>query len=262
MKNAKIILLTLLLVFNMIGCSNHRTEQSKSPDKQFIEDFSKAINKRWTAQENLDEKLREDEYNKKNAEILETELKTIEKSLANTEDKDLKETGSQYIEGARIQIEMFKTTDYELQYQYSEESEKLRKPALIKLVDEYGVKIDEEHLQTYKDFKEQAIVINKENDANEYAEKIAQEITFDKSKGEFGDITYTAIVENASDIEFESIHYNVQYKDKDGVVIGNDYIFLQNFNPNTKQRVELAYTPEETETIRISLDYFSLEEGM
>ncbi|WP_462405815.1 hypothetical protein [Gracilibacillus sp. Marseille-QA3620] len=262
MKKGIYLIMALLLSISLWGCSDQSAKKSKSPDEIFIEDFSKAINRRWTAQDKLNEDIDEEEYNKKNVEILEAELKTIEESLENVEDKDLKDTASQYVEGAKIQIEMFKTTDYELQYQYSEESEKLRKPALIKLVDEYGVEIDEEHQQTYKDFKEQATVINKENEANKYAEKLAQEITFEKSEDEYGDITYTAIVENTSEIEFESIFYNVQYKDKDGIVVGNDNILLENFNPGTKQKVKLILAPEETETIGVSLDNISLDDEM
>ena len=261
MKKAISIFLVMLMIVSVLGCTKQsgETEKETSPDDVFIEEFSKAINKRWKEQDKLAESLSTEEYNEKNVEILEEELETIEKSLANVEDKELKEIGTQYVEGAKRQIEMFKTTDVDLQLKYSEESEELRKPALIKLVDEYDVKIDEENQQIYKDFKEQANVINKENEANTYAEQLAQEITFEKSVDEFGDVTYTAIVENTSEIEFDTIQYDVQFKDGDGVVVGNDYIFLENFTPGTKQKVELIFAPEEAETLAISLDYLVLK---
>ena len=186
-------------------------------------------------------------------------MATIEKSLANVENKELKELGNQYVEGAKFQIEMFKTSDWELQLEYSEKSEKLRKPALIKLVDEYNVIVEEEFQQTYKDFKEQATVINKENNANSFAEKFAHEIVFEKTTDEYGDHMYTAIVENTSDIEFESLSYDVQYKDSDGIVVGNDYINLENFTPGTKHKVELKYLPENTANFELSLDYLTLK---
>ena len=127
-----------------------------------------------------------------------------------------------------------------MQLKYDEESEALRKPALIKLVDDYGVKIDVDNEQIYKDFKEQANVINKENEANAYAEQLAQQITFEKSTDEFGYVTYTAIVENTSDVEFDSIFYDVQFKDAEGIVVGNDIVLLENFAPGIKQKVELS----------------------
>ena len=262
MKKAMSLLLIMLMIVSMIGCANQSGESKKeepTPDEVFVEEFSKAINKRWKEQDKLAESLTTEEYNKKNAEILEEELETIEKSLANVEDKELKELGTQYVEGAKLQIEMFKSTDFELQEKYSEESQELRKPALVKLVDEYDVKIDEDNQQMYKDFKEQAKVINKENEANKYAEQLAQQITFEKSVDEYGDVTYTAIVENTSDIEFDSIFYDVQFKDAEGIVVGNDIVLLENFAPGTKQKVELTLAPEETETLAITLDNLTLK---
>lgn len=153
-------------------------------------------------------------------------MEAIEKSLASVEDKELKELGNKYVEGAKFQIEMFKTNDWELQIEYSEKSELLRKPALIKLVDEYNVEIKEEFQQTYKDFKEQATVINKENEAHKYAENLALETVFEKTTDEYGDLMYTAIIENTSDIEFESLSYDVQFKDNDGIVVGTDFFIL------------------------------------
>lgn len=261
-KFISLFFVLLIVVGGLLGCSNQpeKAKEKKSPDDVFIEAFSKAINKRWAEQDKLVESEVEDkEYYEKNVEILEKELETIEKKLANVEDKELKELGNQYVEGAKFQIEMFKTTDPDLEWEYSEKSEQLRKPALIKLVDEYNVKIEDEFQQTYKDFKEQATVINKENDANSFAEKFAQEIVFEKTTDEYGDPMYTAIVENTSDIEFASLSYDVQFKDSNGIVVGNDYISLENFTPGTKHKVELTYLPENTDTLELSLNYLELK---
>ena len=261
MKRIFSLFFALLMVIGILGCSNQseKAKEKISPDDVFIEEFSKAINERWAEQDKIEESEEDKIYIEKNVEILEKELEAIEKSLANVEDKELKELGNQYVEGAKFQIEMFKTNDWELQMEYSEKSEQVRKPALIKLVDEYNVIIEEEFQQTYKDFKEQATVINKENDANSFAEKLAQEIVFEKTTDEYGDPMYTAIVENTSDIEFDSLQYDVQFKDSAGIVVGNDYIYLENFIPGTKHKVELTYLPESTATFELSLDYLALK---
>lgn len=261
MKKIFSLFFALLMVIGILGCSNQpeKAKEKIAPDDVFIEEFSKAINERWAEQDKIEESEEDKKYYEKNVEILEKELEAIEKNLANVEDKELKELGNQYVEGAKFQIEMFKTNDWELQMEYSEKSEQVRKPALIKLVDEYNVIIEEEFQQTYKDFKEQATVINKENDANSFAEKLAQEIVFEKTTDEYGDPMYTAIVENTSDIEFDSLQYDVQFKDSDGIVVGNDYIYLENFIPGTKHKVELTYLPENTATFELSLDYLALK---
>ena len=117
----------------------------------------------------------------------------------------------------------------------------------------------QEFQQLYKDFKQQATVINKENDAQSFAEKFAQEIVFEKTTDEYKNDMYTAIVENTSDIEFNSLSYDVQYKDADGIVIGNDYINLENFTLGSKQKIELTYVPENTANLELTLNYLELK---
>jgi len=265
-KYFSLLFMMCLLVVGIVGCSSSdEVETAKGEtlsNDEYIKEFSKAINTRWAEQEKLEaseDYETEKEYNEKNAEILEKELASIEKNLDKIEDKELKEVVNQYIEGAKYQVEMFKTEDFELQLEHSEKSEQLRKPALIKLVDEYNVVIEEEFQQLYKDFKQQATVINKENDAQSFAEKFAQEIVFEKTTDEYKNDMYTAIVENTSDIEFNSLSYDVQYKDADGIVIGNDYINLENFTLGSKQKIELTYVPENTANLELTLNYLELK---
>lgn len=52
-------------------------------------------------------------------------------------------------------------------------------------------------------------MINKENDANSFAEKLAQEIVLEKKTDEYGDLMYTSIVENTSDLNL--ILFNMMY---------------------------------------------------
>ena len=262
MKKIVRLFLGVLIVIGILGCSNQAKEvgvqkEKINSDEVFIEELSRAINERWAAQDKLDEN--EAVYYEKNVEILENELGIIKQSLTNVESKELKELGSQYIEGAEYQIEMFKTTDWDLQWDYNEKAEQLRKPALIRLVDEYNVVIEDEFQQIYKDFKEKSTVISKENDANNFAEKLIYEIVFEKTTDDYGDNIYTTIVENTSDFEFEYLSYDVQIKDSEGVVISNDFIHLENFTPGTKQKVELLYLPEDTESLELSLDHFAIK---
>ena len=144
-------------------------------------------------------------------------------------------------------------------WSYQEKADKLRKPALVALVDTYGVKINEEHQQTYKDFKEAATVINQENEAKEYAENLALQMTFNKIEGEFGEVNYETIVENTSDITFSSLSFNIKCKDKDGVVVATDFIYLQNFEPGTKEKAKISIYEENIDTLSVTLDSFYLE---
>ena len=265
----KILGLILLTIISggVVGCSStnnnsNSQNQEVATDEDFISSFEKAINKRWDEQNKLEKKYEtntsytEDEYAQDTIKVLENEIKTLEKYKEGIEDKDLKEIANNYIEGVKKQIECQKTNDYDLQYKYQEESDKLRKPALISMVDDYGIEIKDEHQQTYKDFKEQATVINKENESKAFADKLASEMTFEKSTDEFGYVEFSTIVENTSNIDFKNLSYNVQYKDKDGIVIGDDIIYLENFDVQSKQKVKLTPFEDGIESIVVTTDWF------
>ncbi len=261
------LVLLSIISFGVVGCSNSSNNstnqnQEASTDEVFISDFEKAINKRWDEQNKLEKKFAtntsytDKQYTEDTIKVLENEVATLEKNKEGIKDKDLKQIAKDYIEGVRQQIEAQKTNDYELQSKYQETSDKLRKPALIAMVDDYGIKIKDEHEQTYKDFKEQATIINKENESQAFADKLASEMTFEKKTDEFGYVEFTTIVENTSDIDFKNLSYKVQYKDKDGVVVGDDLIYLENFDAKSKQKVKLTPFEEDIENIIVTTDWF------
>lgn len=264
----KILSMTIILtlVMSIVGCSsNNNAQKNMDGNQQFVQAFEKSINKRWKKQADLDEKYKKDttftqeEYTQETIKVLEEEVKSLEEKQNDIENKDLKSYAKDYIEGVKKQIEANKTNDFELQDKYIQESDKLRKPSLIALVDNYGVKIDEEHEQTYKDFKEKATIIKKENESKDYADKLASEMEFEKTTDEFGYVEYTSTIENKSDFNFKNLSYNVQYKDEDGVVIGNDIIYLENFNKGSKQKVKLTPFEEGIKDIEITTDWIETE---
>lgn len=260
------ILFILTLALGIVGCSSSNNKQEELDGNElFIQEFQTSINERWKKQAQLDEKYKKDttftdeEYSKETVKILEDELNTLEESQDTIEDKDLQSYATDYIEGVKKQIQATKTNDYELQDKYIGESDKLRKPALIALVENYGVKINEEHQQNYKDFKEKATIIKKENESQSYADKLASEIEFEKNTDEYGYVEFISTIENTSDINFKNLYYNVQYKDKDGVVIGNDFICLENFTKGSKQKIKLSPFEEGIESIEVSTDWIETE---
>ena len=267
MKKKMLNIITILIFsIGIVACSSNTLIQEKlNGDEDFIKTFETEINKRWKNQKELDKiyeqnaTFSDEDYTKETIEILEEEIKALEEKQNKIEDRNLKSYAIDYIEGSKKQVEATKSEDYELQDKYMQESEKLRKPALIALVEEYGVKIDKEHEQTYKDFKEMATIINKENESQSYADKLASEIEFEKTTDEFGYTEFKATVENKSEFNFKSLSYNVQYKDKEGTVVGNDTIYLENFNKNSKQQIKLLPYEEGIEGISITTDWFEVQ---
>ena len=82
---------------------------------------------------------------------------------------------------------------------------------------------------------------------------------FEKTTDEFGYVEFTTTVENTSEFNFKNLSYNVQYRDEDGVAIGNDIIYLENFNKDSKQKVKLSPFEEGIEDIVVTTDWFETE---
>lgn len=260
LKKLMSISIIALAMFILVSCGQSVSKEV-TPEEQFIKIFEKELNKRWTEVEKLDSKeLDADKYNEELIKIVTKELDEIKKAAEDLTDVELKEIAENYIKGAEAQIESFKTTDYELQWKYQEEASRLRKPAIVSLVEKYGVIIDEEHAQTYKDFKESANIVELENEAKKYAEKLALEMTFTKIEDEYGSEEFKTIIENSSEIDFESLSFVVKCKDSDGITVSTDYIYLNDFGPGEKTK-EVIYAFEDgIETLEVNLDSFYLKE--
>lgn len=125
------ISIIILAMFIFISCGQS-VSKDITPEEQFMKVFEKELNNRWTEVEKLESKeLDEDKYNEELIRIVTKELDEIKKVAEDITDVELKEIAENYIKGAEVQIESFKTTDYELQWKYQEQANRLRKPAIV-----------------------------------------------------------------------------------------------------------------------------------
>ena len=268
MKMNKVLGLGLTIVLSLgclVGCN--KTEEQKMIDNNeiFIKKFSKAINERWDENKENDKKLSEgkiteSESSSNGVKSIRKENEKIKEALLDVTDEELKEVVENYIEGNEIQIKYLQTTDGELMYEYYVQFSKLRKVSLVTLVEEYGAKVNEEHMDTYEGFKDEAIVIEKNDEAKEVLDKIARECLVEKKTDEWGNVEYVVTFENNSDISFNLIQYDVNNKNKEAIVIGNDFISLTNFDSNTKQQVTLfGYIDGIEDVVITTNEYFEVK---
>lgn len=254
-KKIAIAIMSLTCISLMACNSGDSTADTKvKGNEEFLKVASKAINKRWDEQAKKDVSgYAEGEYVK----ILEIENKSIEEATVHIEDDALLQAAKDYVEGNNLMIQSNLTTDEDLVYEYVEKSETLRKPALINMVDNFGLVINDNNKQIYEDFKVKATVINKDNDAKKFADKLATEIKFEVTK-EYDWSTCETVVENTSEIDFESIYFNVQFKDADGIVVDTGILALDNFTKGSKQKADVS-TDKVYETVEVSVDTFYLK---
>lgn len=98
-----------------------------------------------------------------------------------------------------------------------------------------------------------------ENEAKKYAEKLELEMTFTKIEDEYGSEEFETIIENSSEINFESLSFVVKCKDSNGITLSTEYIYLNDFGAGEKAK-EVIYAFEEgIETLEVNLDSFYLK---
>ena len=236
----KILTFTIVMIsILLMGCSSENGP--KSVDNQFLSDVSKATEARW---EYLDKYTDESEsvYLK---EAVKKELYIIEKYKTLNEEEEvfndpkLKKIAEDYIEALNTQIESIKyyTSDYtKYEEQWSDGYNK-RSTLLVKLVDEYGLKLDEDG---FAELKENAKAVTEKEKIDEEIEEMVKSINFENVKTEYDWSDYEAVVENSTSVNFEGLEINVKLLDKDGVTVSDELVWVDNWNKGEKKKLEFS----------------------
>lgn len=237
----KKIIISIIAMFSLliIGCSSDNGP--KSVDNKFLSDVSKATEARW---EYLDKSTEESEsvYLK---EAVQKELNVLEKyNELNEEvevfnDPRLKKIAEDYLEALNTQIESIKyyTSDYTKYDEQWSEGYNKRSTLLVQLVDEYGLKLDEDG---FAELKENAKSVKEKEETDKEVEELVKSINFEKVKTEYGWSDYASVVENSTSVNFESLEINVKLLDKDGVTISDEIVWVDNWNIGEKKKLEFT----------------------
>ena len=87
---------------------------------------------------------------------------------------------------------------------------------------------------------------------------MVQGIQWNKSTDEFGDISYTAVVENTTGYKFDNFSIDVKFLDSNGISIGDDTAYAENWEPGQKVKFEITYVQEGTAKLQVAdFDYYS-----
>lgn len=236
----KILTFTIVMIsLLIIGCSSENGP--KAVDNEFLSDVSKATEARW---EYLDKTTEESEsiYLK---EAVQKELNILEKyKELNDEEKifndpKLKKIAEDYLDALNTQIESIKYyTSDSIKYmeQWSEGYNK-RSTLLVKLVDEYGLKLDEDG---FAELKENAKAVTEKEEIDKEVEELVKSIDFENVKTEYGWSDYADVIENSTSVNFESLEINVKLLDKDGVTVSDEIVWVDNWNTGEKKKLEFS----------------------
>ncbi|MCA1063919.1 FxLYD domain-containing protein [Rossellomorea sp. AcN35-11] len=258
-----VIMIAAFLMVSIVGCSQEAAtdkKEEKSIDTAFIHDLEKALEKRWKYIDDVDngKKVVEDD-----SEYME-ELLSFEKELYDYLDKDfndpkLKAIATDYLDGLKAQEESTKYYNVDF-IKYDELWSKgynSRSTSLLKLVEEYGLDLNEEQ---FKDLKTNAQIVKKENKITENIEEMVRTINFTEVKTEYDWTTYNTTLENTSGADLESFSIDINFFDAEGVIIGTAYAYHDNtWKAGQKVLFEFETDIQEFEKMEWEADYYIAE---
>lgn len=234
------IISAIFMSISIVGCSNNNSEETiKYQDVKFVEDVEKA----FVSRNNYVEKVANDKISVDNnldyfTECVEKELSILSKYKDGVfSDVQIRKLANEYIKGLEMQKNSLKYynndySKYEIEWGAGYD---IRCTALIELVDNYGVNIEEERI---RDLRTNAQVVKEEAEFERKIEEMLKDVKFEKTKDEYGLKYYSAIVENTSGKSFANFDFNIKLLDSDGVVIENQWAYATNWALNEKVKFE------------------------
>lgn len=267
-----------LLSLSFVACGNNKKvnekevrsitkiseEEKNASNEMFLALASEVINESLDKREIVKNEKKDEELviiELELANVIERENEGLELLVGKIYDEELLSVVRDYIEGNNLEIKHLRESseDYMKALDYGAEADELIATSIIKMVDDYGLVINEEHKGFYEKYKEKLSQINKEVEYKDIAQELLSDIKFEFALDEnFSEVQgkelfkYTIPIENTSDVSFDIIYININAIDKDGGVdeINNS---IWEFYKGNKQDLYF-YAPKEYESISITVE--------
>lgn len=250
--------------------AEQKKENEKLSDVDFIVNVGKALDARWELSNSKDysdeafEKMTSGESVKASTELVESEINVIgDLSLYEFADDDLREIAECYVNALELQLEGAK-------YRYTDNYEKydetwglgynIRCVCINKLYEEYGLTVDKKNQAILEDFISEAEECQRSVDLRDFIINLPETIEYvkDEENSDEYELFYTAIIENTTNYEINSIDINVNFLDKDGIIVCQDFDYIQNLKPGAKIRSQVCCFEDidKVESVEVVIDYF------
>ena len=253
MKKIFKVLLAFIVVFTFCGCSSKPKD-----DAVFLENLEKGLSDCWLYVEStLDnaDMYEVKEYKGKLNEVVQKELTQLgEFSEYTFSDDTLKDLAKKYYEALNLTkegVQYYDPDDLFMEEGKFADSYFLgtyqRYIILDTLTKNYDFMKDSPKKakleETLSDIDEAKSFIAKHDYKNYLKDNL--KFTYDKEQSDEYSSYYTAIIENITEVEFDSISITADILDKDGIIIEQSYAGTSNFKPGAKAKLEIWLDAEE-----------------
>ncbi|MCH1982714.1 zinc ribbon domain-containing protein [Ruminococcus sp. OA3] len=132
-----------------------------------------------------------------------------------------------------------------------------RRSVLIrKFVNEYNLKVDEEHQKTLDSFIKDAGVVDEQKALEQAINEMVANFTYEVTDKGYGSIYYVINMENTTEVTFEYFGCAVDLLDENGTIVYTGYTGeIKNFVPGQKAQLEV-YTGLQGSSLQFHPNYF------
>ncbi|MDK0732449.1 hypothetical protein P7A87_07335 [Clostridium perfringens] len=246
-------------------------DEKRESDKRTLSSASEIINEslneiKAISRDNTSGKLENIEFEL--SSVMEKENKRLEDLVEKIYDEDLLSTFKEYIRGNELRAKYYKgrSENYMEVMDYGSEADEIISIAICKMVDEYGLVINEENMDFYKDCREKVAYLDKKEDYKKIAEELISKgefkveleedevikSCFDEDKEVF---KYSKVVENTSGINLDYIAFSINGKLENGKIEEFPKVLI-GFNSGKSEEI-VFYNTNKYKSIEFEVEWVS-----
>lgn len=246
-------------------------DEKRESDKRTLSSASEIINEslneiKAISRDNTSGKLENIEFEL--SSVMEKENKRLDNLVEKIYDEDLSSTFRDYIRGNELRAKYYKgrSKNYMEVMDYGSEADEIISISIYKMVDEYGLVINEENMDFYEDCREKVAYLDKKDDYKKIAKELISKGEFkveleedEAIKSGFGEdkevFKYSKIVENTSGINLDYIAFSINGKLENGNIEEFPSVLI-GFNSGKSDEIKF-YTTNKYESMEVEVEWVS-----
>lgn len=246
-------------------------DEKRESDKRTLSSASEIINEslneiKAISRDNTSGKLENIEFEL--SSVMEKENKRLEDLVEKIYDEDLSSTFNDYIKGNELRAKYYKghSENYMEVMDYGSEADEIISISICKMVDEYGLVINEENMDFYEECREKVAYLDKKDNYKKIAKELISKgefkveleedkiikSGFDEDKEVF---KYSKIVENTSGINLDYIAFSINGKLENGNIEEFPSVLI-GFNSGKSDEIKF-YTTNKYESMEVEVEWVS-----
>lgn len=246
-------------------------DEKKESDKRTLSSASEIINEslneiKAISRDNISGKLEDIEFEL--SSVMEKQNKRLEDLVEKIYDEDLLSTFKEYIRGNELRAKYYKgrSENYMEVMDYGSEADEIISISICKMVDEYGLVINEENMDFYEDCREKVAYLDKKDNYKKIAKELISKGEFkveleedEVIKSGFGEdkevFKYSKVVENTSGINLDYIAFSINGKLENGKIEEFPSVLI-GFNSGKSDEIKF-YTTNKYESMEVEVEWVS-----